>query len=105
MQVMHVTPSHEHSYERLCHRAELPSFLLPLRGEDGHPLRDALREARLERAIGVVYRPDAELQSHYFHASLADQFDEYVWFDETRAVTPLSERPGEAPAETFPFGL
>jgi protein-L-isoaspartate(D-aspartate) O-methyltransferase len=105
MQVMHVTPSDERSYERLCHRTELPTFLLPLRGQGDDSLLEALTEARLERAIGVVYRPESELQSHYFHASLPEQFDEYVWFDRSEAVTPLSRRAGETPAETFPFGV
>ncbi len=50
---------------------------------------------RLERAIGVIYRPDTELASHYFEAVLPRQFDEYIWFDETKAVTPLAnQRPG-----------
>jgi protein-L-isoaspartate(D-aspartate) O-methyltransferase len=105
MQVMRVTPSHERSYERLCHDAGAGDFLLPLRDAPEPALTDALRAARLERAIGVVYRPETEMESHYFQASLPAQFDEYVWFDETRAVTPLTADPGRAPAETFPFGL
>ena len=65
----------------------------------------ALGQALLERAIGVVYRPQSELASHYFQAVLVDQFDAFVWFEETRAVTPLGpERPHGAP-ETWPFGL
>ena len=68
-------------------------------------LTEALRESRLERAIGVVYRPQTEFMSHYFEAVLAEQFDAYVWFEETRAVTPLpAGRPHGAP-ETYPFGL
>jgi erythromycin esterase-like protein len=59
----------------------------------------------LERAIGVVYRPETEFLSHYFEAILADQFDAYVWFEETTAVTPLpSGRPHGVP-DTYPFGL
>jgi erythromycin esterase-like protein len=59
----------------------------------------------LERAIGVVYRPDTELLSHYFRAVLSEQFDAYVWFETSRAVTPLGEaRPAGMP-ETYPFGL
>jgi erythromycin esterase-like protein len=59
----------------------------------------------LERAIGVVYRPETERASHYFEAVLADQFDAFVWFEETRAVTPLGpEHPHGAP-EMWPFGL
>ncbi len=54
-------------------------------------MRDELEPPRLERAIGVVYRPDTELQSHYFHATLPHQFDEYIWIDETSAVQPVTE--------------
>jgi erythromycin esterase-like protein len=67
-----------------------------------------LREPMLERAIGVIYLPETELASHYFHARLSDQFDAVIHFDHTRAVEPL-ERTGEwgvgEPAETFPSGV
>ena len=70
-----------------------------------------LREPYLQRAIGVVYRPDTERQSHYFTTRLADQFDAVLHFDETRAVEPLEHtpewregEPGEVP-ETYPFGV
>jgi protein-L-isoaspartate(D-aspartate) O-methyltransferase len=105
MQVMSVRPSHSRSYERVCHDSEIEAFLLPLR----HPARDAIREElmapKLERAIGVIYRPETELQSHYFHATLPVQFDEYVWFDETRAVAPLPVVARAGIPETYPFGL
>jgi erythromycin esterase-like protein len=81
------------------------NFRLPLR----KPLRDITRNRllteRLERAIGVIYRPDTELQSHYFYASLPRQFDEYIWFDETGAVKPLSRDTTKGMPDTFPFGL
>ena len=97
MQIKKVRPSHPSSYERLCHDAGVPAFLLALR----YPARDAVREElaspRLERAIGVVYRPETELQSHYFQAALPWQFDAYVWFDETCAVDALD--PAAAHAE------
>ena len=106
-----VRPSHADSYERLCHEAGHPSFLLPLRprerADGGNDLRDALTEPHLERAIGVIYRPETELLSHYFQACLPLQFDEYIWFDDTRAVEPLPVHEpsrGELP-ETYPFGL
>jgi protein-L-isoaspartate(D-aspartate) O-methyltransferase len=105
MEVKAVRPSHEESYERLCHESEVPSFLLPLRSEHASEVRDALADERLERAIGVVYRPQTELQSHYFRARLPQQFDEYVWFDETEAVTPLKAEAAEGMPETFPFGV
>lgn len=104
MEVKQVRPSHERSYERLCHRSDVPNFLLPLRDAD-LPLRDELAEERLERAIGVIYRPETELQSHYFYAELPSQFDEYIWMDETSAVTPLVLSPDEAVPDTFPFGV
>ncbi|HWP65689.1 MAG TPA: protein-L-isoaspartate(D-aspartate) O-methyltransferase [Candidatus Limnocylindria bacterium] len=92
MEVMHVRPAHPASYEHLCHLAERPAFFLPLREAARPEVRDEFMAARLERAIGVVYRPDTELQSHYFHAVLPHQFDEWIWIDETRAVHPVSER-------------
>jgi len=59
----------------------------------------------LERAIGVVYRPQTERMSHYYEAVLAEQFDAWLWLEESRAVTPLGhEHPHGAP-ETWPFGL
>lgn len=104
MEVMDVRPSHEESYEHLCHESEVPSFLLPLRSTSSD-LRDALAEEHLERAIGVVYRPETEVQSHYFQARLPEQFDEYIWFGETEAVTPLKSGVAEGMPETFPFGV
>jgi protein-L-isoaspartate(D-aspartate) O-methyltransferase len=65
-----------------------------------------LNAERLERAIGVIYRPQTEVASHYFHASLPQQFDEWIWFDETHAVEPLPVRAdADKLPETFPFGL
>jgi protein-L-isoaspartate(D-aspartate) O-methyltransferase len=64
-----------------------------------------LHKPRLERAIGVIYRPESELASHYFQAVLPEQFNEYVWFDETRAVTPLATRVLEDLPDTYSFGL
>jgi protein-L-isoaspartate(D-aspartate) O-methyltransferase len=86
MQLMQVRPSYARSYERVFHTSEVPAFLLQLREPKRRSVRDELMAPRLERAIGVVYRPDTELQSHYFEACLPRQFDEYFWFDETRAV-------------------
>jgi len=105
MEVKEVQPAHEESYERLCHESEVSSFCLPLRSDHASEVRDALAEERLERAIGVVYRPQTELQSHYFRARLPQQFDEYVWFDETEAVTLLKAEAVEGMPETFPFGV
>jgi protein-L-isoaspartate(D-aspartate) O-methyltransferase len=103
MEIKPVRPSHPRSYEQLCHSTGLPSFTLGLRG-DGE-LRDGLTEPRLERAIGVIYRPESELASHYFAAHLPRQFDEYVWFDSTRAVRPLASHELAGLPETYPYGL
>ena len=107
MQRMRVRPSHPDSYERVFHDSRLPAFALHLRQPARASLREELVAPRLERAIGVVYRPDTELASHYFYASLPHQFDEYIWFDETRAVEPLAIRgqPSVDLPETFPFGV
>ncbi len=101
-----VRPSLPGSYEALFHAAGVKRFLLPLRAQDEYTA--ALRNARLERAIGVIYRPKTERQSHYFHACLPDQFDAVLHFDETRAVEPLERnvewRDTEV-AETWPSGM
>jgi erythromycin esterase-like protein len=81
-------------------------FLLPLRLPDAGPgLHRSLQRERLERAIGVVYRPHSELASHYFGAVLPEQFDEYIWFDATAAVPPLSDRHGGPSAPRQPFSI
>lgn len=89
MEVKKVRPSHPSSYERLCHDSGVPAFLLALRYPAREAVREELASPRLERAIGVIYRPETELQSHYFQAALPWQFDAYAWFDETRAVESL----------------
>jgi erythromycin esterase-like protein/predicted phosphoribosyltransferase len=94
-----VRPALPGSWERLFHERGVPSFLLDTAGLEGR---------RLERAIGVIYRPETERQSHYFHARIAEQFDAIIHVDETSAVEPLeltSEwEAGELP-ETYPFGV
>ncbi len=90
MEVMSVRPALPDSYESSMpsHRsAGVPAGAAPARAAGGP--RGAGSPARLERAIGVIYRPETERQSHYFYASLPDQFDEYIWLDGTTAVTPL----------------
>ncbi|GJD65956.1 erythromycin esterase family protein [Methylobacterium frigidaeris] len=106
MRVMDVRPVREDSHEALFREAGLPRAFLDLREPGSAALREAWTAPRRERAIGVVYRPDTELQSHYFEAVLPEQFDAYVWLEESRAVTPLPPaeiRPGES--ETYPTGL
>jgi protein-L-isoaspartate(D-aspartate) O-methyltransferase len=80
-----------------------PKYFLPLRGKGS--LQEALQRPRLERAIGVIYRPETELASHYFQAVLPRQFDEYIWFDDTRAVSPLPTVDLAGMPDTYPFGL
>jgi erythromycin esterase-like protein len=99
-----VRPAREDSYEALFHQAELPLSLLPLHGE----LLAPLSRKRLERAIGVVYRPDTEHMSHYFGASLARQFDAVLHVDDSRALTPLdppTHWPEPSEAGTYPSGV
>ncbi|MGV1049905.1 MAG: erythromycin esterase family protein [Solirubrobacterales bacterium] len=100
-----VRPALPDSYEALFHGLGEPRFVLDLVGGDA---ARALAEPRLERAIGVIYRPETERQSHYFLAQLAGQFDAVVHIDETRAVEPLERsaawQAGEPP-ETYPSAL
>jgi protein-L-isoaspartate(D-aspartate) O-methyltransferase len=104
MEVKDVRPSHPRSYEFLCHESGVDAFLLPLRHSD-EQLRRELEQPRLERAIGVIYRPETELASHYFQAVLPRQFDEYLWLDQTTAVRPLETHELIGVPETYPFGL
>lgn len=104
-QLKHVRPALENSFERLFHEIGVPNFYLNLRDETVGKILD---QPRLNRAIGVIYRPKSERTSHYFNASLARQFDAVIHFDCTRAVEPLEIEAGwqqrDAP-ETFPEGL
>ncbi len=101
-----VRPGMAGSYEALFHDTGIARFLLPLR--DGGLAAEGLRAERLERAIGVIYRPETERWSHYFDARLADQFDAVIHIDETRALEPLERaapwETGEVP-ETFPSAV
>jgi protein-L-isoaspartate(D-aspartate) O-methyltransferase len=105
MRVMDVRAAHPESYERVFHDAEVGAALVHLRDPIRPEVRDELEPPRLERAIGVVYRPDTELQSHYFHATLPHQFDEYVWIDETSAVRPVTEAMAQGLPAAHPFAL
>ncbi|MEL1250991.1 erythromycin esterase family protein [Aurantiacibacter gilvus] len=105
MEIMQVRPARDDSWEGMFRKTGISRSLTDWRGGKKKELVNALSHALLERAIGVVYRPQSELTSHYFESVLADQFDAWVWFEESRAVTPLGpERPHGAP-ETWPFGL
>ncbi|MFL6515009.1 MAG: erythromycin esterase family protein [Chthoniobacterales bacterium] len=100
-----VRPALADSYEEVFHDAGAPQFWLNLR--DSATI-DAVPDRLLERAIGVIYRPDTERWSHYFHSRLTEQFDAVIHIDETTALDPLERTPewntGE-PAETFPSGI
>ena len=100
-----VRPALPQSYETLFHEAGVPNGLVLMRDETA---RDALQHPRLQRAIGVVYRPETERQSHYYHAHLPTQFDALLHYDVTRAVEPLERTArwehGDAP-ETYPSAL
>jgi len=101
-----VRPALPGSHEALFHEVGVPDFYLRLRG--GGAAAEALRVPRLERAIGVIYRPDTERVSHYFHARLADQFDAVFHLDQTSAVQPLERvgvPSGDEPPETYPSGI
>jgi erythromycin esterase-like protein len=101
-----VRPALASSYEASFHEIDTAKFVLPLR--DSRQVSIALRGPRLERAIGVIYLPQTERQSHYFDARLSDQFDAVIHFDETQALEPLERyalwETGEPP-ETFPTGV
>jgi erythromycin esterase-like protein len=101
-----VRPALRGSYEDLFHLVSTAPYYLTFRGES--VAAHELREARLQRAIGVIYRPDTERQSHYFQAQLPFQFDAMIHFDETRAVEPLERTArwhGGEPPETYPTGI
>lgn len=104
MEIKTVKPALPESYENICHETNVSSFLLNLR-QAPMDVAAELRKPRLERAIGVIYRPETELASHYFQAVLPNQFDEYIWFDQTAAVEPLETKTLEDMPDTYPFGL
>ena len=101
-----VRPAAGSSYEGLLHQVGEPAFWLPL--DTPSAAASALAEPRLERAIGVIYRPETEMASHYFEARLSEQFDAVIHIDRSRAVEPLERtvawRRGEPP-ETYPSAL
>jgi erythromycin esterase-like protein len=104
MQIKTVRPARPDSYEHAFRATGLSPTLTDWRTRN-HDLARLLRAPLLERAIGVVYRPETERLSHYFEAVLADQFDAWVWFEQTRAVTPLGHEHVRGSPETWPFGL
>lgn len=101
MEIKTVRPGLPGSWEDCARRTGLDVFLLDLRGD----LPASLTSSRLQRAIGVIYRPETERLSHYFDAELGRQFDGWVWIRKTGAVTAPEERPTGAERELYPFGL
>ena len=90
----------------VLHQVGADRFLFTLR--DNEALRSLAAPRRLQRAIGVIYRPETERQSHYFYTRLADQFDAMIHLDETRALEPLDKGRiwvTDEPPETFPSGV
>ena len=105
MEVKQVRPSLAGSYERISHEAGVENFLLDMREGVNEAAVQGLMEPRLERFIGVIYRPETERWSHYAQAVLPKQFDAWVWFDATKAVTPLPTEQEAGEEEMYPFGL
>lgn len=100
-----VRPGMKNSYELLFHETGIPRFFLNARDPE---IKEALNKTLLERAIGVIYRPETERVSHYFEARLSEQFDGVIHFDETRALEPLDKVASwthEDAPETFPEGV
>jgi erythromycin esterase-like protein len=109
LEFMDIPPSIPNSYEALAHGTGLSRFFLDLRAEKcDQGLRKELMATRKERFIGTIYDAEADPESHYADAILPEQFDGYIWFDETSAVKPLEIRQPKTAhhlAETYPWGL
>ena len=108
MLIKDVQPSRPDSWERQFLKAGVPASLTDWRDPQRKDLRQALSKPLLERAIGVIYRPETERSSHYFEAMLAEQFDAMVWIEQTTPVTALplpKSQTLEPEDETFPFGI
>lgn len=104
MEIKRVRTARHDSYEAASRDTGIAAFLLETGPGQRDSVRQALQGPLLERAIGVIYRPESERLSHYFEAELSQQFDAWVWFDETEAVAahPVA---AHGPDETYPFGL
>ena len=101
--VKQVIPARPDSWERVFEGTACRASFTNWR--DDSDLQEALDHVRLERAIGVIYRPETERWSHYFEANLARQFDALVWFEQTEAVMPLLGAAPEGAPDTYPYGL
>ena len=103
MRIMNVLPARNDSYEALFRQTQIPRSLTDWSPAQCRDVRDALSSSKLERAIGVVYRPDTEFMSHYFKAVMSEQFDAFVWFEETAPITPIGSL--LTGPETYPQGF
>ncbi|WP_408598521.1 erythromycin esterase family protein [Pseudomonas sp. PLMAX] len=105
MEIKNVLPALPLSWERAFAEAGHHQAVYDWRDDHNDALRSALSARLLERAIGVIYRPQTERQSHYFEATLSEQFDAYLWFAHTQAILPLAiEHSSSHELDTFPFG-
>jgi erythromycin esterase-like protein len=104
MEIKRVRPARDDSYEGRSRDTGIAAFMLETGPGASDAVRDELAEPLLERAIGVIYRPETELLSHYFQAELSLQFDAWIWFAETEAVAARRLH-AHGPDETYPFGL
>jgi putative phosphoribosyl transferase len=100
-----IRPPRPESHESLWHSVDHERFLWDFRKAHTTGFQEILSEPRLQRYIGVIYRPETERASQYSHATLLDQYDAFVWFDKTRAVTPLATLSNTKEDETYPFAL
>ena len=105
METKDIRPPRPDSYEALCHDVDLERFLWDFQKDRSSAFHQLLSTPRLQRFIGVIYRPETERASHYSPATLTDQYDAFVWFDKTQAITPLPTLTNSSEDETYPFGL
>lgn len=105
MEIKRVRPARDDSYEGRSRDAGIDAFFLETGPSQKNNVRAGLAEPLLERAIGVIYRPETELLSHYFQAELSRQFDAWIWFTETEAVAARPQAHPHGPDDTYPFGL
>ncbi len=105
MEIKTVRPPLPDSHEAICHAVDLERFLWDFRKDQSAAFKSLASQLRLERYIGVIYRPETERASHYSFANMSEQYDAFVWFDETSALSPLATLTDVAEDETYPFGL
>ena len=105
METKDIRPPRPDSIEALCHDVDYERFLWDFQKDRSGAFHHLLSAPRLQRYIGVIYRPETERASHYSPASLPDQYDAFVWFDKTQAITPLPTLTNTTEDETYPFGL